>query len=141
MTEVYNAKRSAPPGGAKADRITLYGAMRFEEYAAEWKTGQRDLEPASVVNPADESGADPHAEVHPVLDDLPLGNSLEVQARADAGGVTAGERRAPLLREQGVVNRELSRAALVGRKVRERRGALVQAIDRAGAGRCHMGLS
>ena len=26
------------------------GAMRFEEYATEWKTGQRDLGPASVVH-------------------------------------------------------------------------------------------
>ncbi|MEW1599731.1 site-specific integrase [Streptomyces sp. NPDC093808] len=48
MTDVYKAKKAAPRGQAKAERIALYGAMRFSEYAAEWKAGQRDLGPASV---------------------------------------------------------------------------------------------
>jgi integrase len=50
LTEIYNAKRAAPRGQAKAERIARYGAMRFEEYAKEWKAGQRDLGPASVVH-------------------------------------------------------------------------------------------
>ncbi|MER6926497.1 tyrosine-type recombinase/integrase [Streptomyces spiralis] len=50
LTEVYNAKRAAPRGQAKAERVARYGAMRFEEYAAQWKAGQRDLGPASVVH-------------------------------------------------------------------------------------------
>lgn len=36
--------------GCKAERIAWYGAMRFVEYATEWKAGQRDLGPASVVH-------------------------------------------------------------------------------------------
>ncbi|MGW4026815.1 hypothetical protein [Streptomyces sp. NPDC005009] len=48
LTDVYKAKRAAPRGGAKAERVLLYGAMHFGEYAAEWKAGQRDLGPASV---------------------------------------------------------------------------------------------
>ncbi|MDX3716475.1 tyrosine-type recombinase/integrase, partial [Streptomyces europaeiscabiei] len=50
LTEVYNAKKAAPRGQAKAERVAKYGAMRFEEYAAEWKAGQRDLGPASLVH-------------------------------------------------------------------------------------------
>ncbi len=50
LTEVYNVKKAAPRGQARADRIARYGAMRFEEYAAQWKAGQRDLGPASVVH-------------------------------------------------------------------------------------------
>ncbi|MFJ4535397.1 hypothetical protein ACIP39_05440 [Streptomyces tibetensis] len=50
LTEIYNAKRAALRGQAKAERIARYGAMRFEEYAKEWKAGQRDLGPASVVH-------------------------------------------------------------------------------------------
>lgn len=50
LTEVYNAKKAAPRGQAKAERIATYGAMRFEEYAAEWKAAQRDLGPASMVH-------------------------------------------------------------------------------------------
>ncbi|TDT42572.1 hypothetical protein EV562_101542 [Streptomyces sp. BK208] len=50
LTEIYNAKKAAPRGQAKADRIARYGAMRFQEYAGEWKAGQRDLGPASVVH-------------------------------------------------------------------------------------------
>ncbi|GGS54335.1 site-specific integrase [Streptomyces pseudogriseolus] len=49
LTEVYNArKQTGPQGRTKAERISAYGAMRFSEYAAEWKAGQRDLGPASV---------------------------------------------------------------------------------------------
>ncbi|MCE7051586.1 tyrosine-type recombinase/integrase [Streptomyces purpurascens] len=50
LTEVYNAKKAAPRGRAKAERVAKYGAMRFEEYASQWKAGQRDLGPASVVH-------------------------------------------------------------------------------------------
>ncbi|MFD7957998.1 hypothetical protein ACFV4X_31460 [Streptomyces ardesiacus] len=50
MTEVYNAKKAAPRGQAKAERIARYGVMPFEEYSGEWKAGQRDLGPASVVH-------------------------------------------------------------------------------------------
>nr|WP_234310584.1 MULTISPECIES: transposase [unclassified Streptomyces] len=50
LTEIYKAKKAAPRGQAKAERIARYGAMRFEEYATEWKAGQRDLGPASVVH-------------------------------------------------------------------------------------------
>ncbi|MDX3855237.1 tyrosine-type recombinase/integrase [Streptomyces sp. AK02-01A] len=48
LTEVYTAKRAAPPNQARADRIKKYGAMRFEEYANEWKAGQRDLAASSL---------------------------------------------------------------------------------------------
>ncbi|MGI5479280.1 tyrosine-type recombinase/integrase [Streptomyces lavendofoliae] len=48
LMDVYNAKKAAPRGRAKAERVAKYGAMRFGEYAAEWKAGQRDLAPASV---------------------------------------------------------------------------------------------
>lgn len=49
LTEVYNARKQAGPRSRmKAERIAVYGAMRFGEYAAEWKAGQRDLGPASV---------------------------------------------------------------------------------------------
>ncbi|MEU4142301.1 site-specific integrase, partial [Streptomyces parvulus] len=50
LTEVYNAKKAVPRGQARVDRVAKYGAMRFEEYAGEWKAGQRDLGPASVVH-------------------------------------------------------------------------------------------
>jgi hypothetical protein len=42
---------------------------------------------------AHEPGADPHVEVHPVLDDLALGDALEEQPRAHTRGIGAGERR------------------------------------------------
>ncbi|MEU3345442.1 hypothetical protein ABZ723_10655 [Streptomyces sp. NPDC006700] len=49
LTEVYNAKKAAGPRSqARMERIAVYGAMRFEEYAEEWKAGQRDLSPSSV---------------------------------------------------------------------------------------------
>ncbi|MGF0176410.1 hypothetical protein ACQF36_39985 [Streptomyces sp. Marseille-Q5077] len=50
MTGIYNAKKAAPRGQAKAGRITRYGAIRFEECAAERKAGQRDLGPVSVAH-------------------------------------------------------------------------------------------
>ncbi|WP_258308812.1 hypothetical protein [Streptomyces sp. NWU339] len=50
LTEVCNAKKGAPRRQAKAERIARYRAMRFEEYAARWKAGQRGLGPASVVH-------------------------------------------------------------------------------------------
>ncbi|WP_224302393.1 site-specific integrase [Streptomyces olivaceus] len=50
MTEIYNAKKAAPRGQAKAERIARYGSMRFEEYSTQWKAGQRDLGPASVAH-------------------------------------------------------------------------------------------
>ncbi|MFE0054084.1 site-specific integrase, partial [Streptomyces sp. NPDC059013] len=48
LTDVYKVKKAAPRGRAKAERVAKYGSMRFGEYAAEWKAGQRDLAPASV---------------------------------------------------------------------------------------------
>ncbi|MET9461913.1 hypothetical protein ABZY05_43950 [Streptomyces canus] len=48
LLEIYNAKKAAPRGQVKAEWVAKYGAMRFGEYAAEWKAGQRDLGPASV---------------------------------------------------------------------------------------------
>ncbi|MFD9075622.1 tyrosine-type recombinase/integrase [Streptomyces lasiicapitis] len=48
LTSVYNAKKAASQGQAKADRIAKYGVMRFADYAMEWKAGQRDLGPASL---------------------------------------------------------------------------------------------
>ncbi|AWT46800.1 site-specific integrase [Streptomyces actuosus] len=49
LTEIYNEKKAAGTRPqAKAERLATYGAMRFEEYAAEWKSSQRDLGPASV---------------------------------------------------------------------------------------------
>nr|WSX19698.1 tyrosine-type recombinase/integrase [Streptomyces tubercidicus] len=48
LTEIYNEKKAAPQSQTKAERIKKYGAMRFEEYTNEWKTGQRDLAEASV---------------------------------------------------------------------------------------------
>ncbi|MER6492914.1 tyrosine-type recombinase/integrase [Streptomyces griseorubiginosus] len=50
LSEVYNAKKAAPRSQAKAQRVAKYGAMRFGDYAAEWKAGQRDLGPASVAH-------------------------------------------------------------------------------------------
>jgi hypothetical protein len=50
LTDIYNAKKAAPRGQAKTERVAKYGAMRFGEYAGEWKVGQRDLGPASVAH-------------------------------------------------------------------------------------------
>ncbi|MER8036540.1 tyrosine-type recombinase/integrase [Streptomyces hydrogenans] len=48
LTEIYNAKNSRRIGQSKLERIKKYGDMRFEEYVAEWKEGQRHLSPSSV---------------------------------------------------------------------------------------------
>src|SRR5690242_18924594 len=42
LTQVHNARKQAGPrSAANAERVSVYGAMRFGEYAAEWKAGQR----------------------------------------------------------------------------------------------------
>lgn len=48
LTSVYNAKKAAPANQAKSERIEKYGQMRFREYTAEWKAGQRHLAVASL---------------------------------------------------------------------------------------------
>ncbi|WP_372404711.1 hypothetical protein [Streptomyces luteireticuli] len=48
LTEIYKEKKAAPRNQARAERVAKYGAMRFGEYAAEWKAGQRDLAPSSL---------------------------------------------------------------------------------------------
>ncbi|MGY0019904.1 hypothetical protein [Streptomyces sp. cg35] len=48
MTEIYNEKRRRPGSRARAERRAKYGAMRFEEYAEEWKGGQRHLAVGSI---------------------------------------------------------------------------------------------
>ncbi|WP_456302500.1 tyrosine-type recombinase/integrase [Streptomyces tendae] len=48
LTEIYKEKKSAPQSQSKAERIEKYRAMRFAEYAEEWKAGQRHLAAASV---------------------------------------------------------------------------------------------
>ncbi|GLF95577.1 tyrosine-type recombinase/integrase [Streptomyces yaizuensis] len=48
LTTVYKAKKEAARGQTKAERIQKYGSMRFGEYAAEWKKGQRDLAASSL---------------------------------------------------------------------------------------------
>jgi integrase len=48
LLEVYNHKKATRRSQSKAERIQKYGKMRFEEYAEEWKAGQRHLAAASV---------------------------------------------------------------------------------------------
>ncbi|NGO74322.1 hypothetical protein G6045_01275 [Streptomyces sp. YC504] len=48
LTEIYNAKKAAPRRNSRAVRIAKYGAMRFEDYAAEWRESQRHLEGSSL---------------------------------------------------------------------------------------------
>lgn len=48
LTEVYRAKKAALRSQTKAARIEKYGQMRFEEYAADWKSAQRDLSESSL---------------------------------------------------------------------------------------------
>ncbi|MGW7068858.1 tyrosine-type recombinase/integrase, partial [Streptomyces sp. NPDC054855] len=48
LTDIYNAKRAAPSRASKAVRVAKYGAMRFEEYATEWRESQRHLEGSSL---------------------------------------------------------------------------------------------
>ncbi|MGW7286232.1 tyrosine-type recombinase/integrase [Streptomyces sp. NPDC054847] len=48
LTSVYKAKKAAPRKQAKSQRVEKYGNMRFREYTAEWKAGQRHLAAASI---------------------------------------------------------------------------------------------
>ncbi|MFG3098024.1 tyrosine-type recombinase/integrase [Streptomyces sp. NPDC048202] len=48
LTEIYNEKKATLRSQSKAERIQKYGTMRFEEYADEWKAGQRHLAVSSV---------------------------------------------------------------------------------------------
>ncbi|MGW6208445.1 tyrosine-type recombinase/integrase [Streptomyces sp. NPDC055089] len=48
LTEAYKAKKAAPQSQTKAARIEKYGQTRFEEYAADWKSAQRDLSESSL---------------------------------------------------------------------------------------------
>ncbi|WP_019546557.1 tyrosine-type recombinase/integrase [Streptomyces sulphureus] len=48
LTELYNLKKTAPRSLSKIERVRTYGPMRFEDYAREWRAGQRDLGPASL---------------------------------------------------------------------------------------------
>ncbi|MYY12436.1 tyrosine-type recombinase/integrase [Streptomyces sp. SID4919] len=48
LMKLYEAKQAASRSQTRAERIARYGSMRFEEYAAEWKEGQRGLAPSSV---------------------------------------------------------------------------------------------
>ncbi|MFD6915780.1 tyrosine-type recombinase/integrase [Streptomyces virginiae] len=48
LTGVYKAKKAAPAKQAKSQRVEKYGQMRFREYTADWKAGQRHLAVASL---------------------------------------------------------------------------------------------
>lgn len=48
LVEIYRAKKSTPRNQARAERIRTYGVMRFEDYANEWKAGQRHLAASSL---------------------------------------------------------------------------------------------
>ncbi|MCD0486429.1 tyrosine-type recombinase/integrase [Streptacidiphilus sp. ASG 303] len=48
LVEVYKAKQESGRSQSRAERVRTYGAMQFREYVAEWKSGQRDLAPASL---------------------------------------------------------------------------------------------
>ncbi|MFE6155657.1 site-specific integrase [Streptomyces sp. NPDC057889] len=48
LLKIYNEKKSQPQSQARAERIAKYGPMRFEEYAREWKEGQRHLAASSI---------------------------------------------------------------------------------------------
>jgi hypothetical protein len=48
LMKIYNEKTSQPQSQARAERIAKYGPMRFEEYAREWKEGQRHLAASSI---------------------------------------------------------------------------------------------
>ncbi|MCY0935995.1 tyrosine-type recombinase/integrase [Streptomyces sp. H34-S4] len=54
LTSVYKTRKASSPAKqaaqAKIERIAKYGQQRFEEYAAEWKAGQRHLSPGTVVS-------------------------------------------------------------------------------------------
>src|SRR5690606_6260649 len=71
------------------------GAERDQARALGLERGQQLL--------AQEPGADPHVEVHPVLDDLALRDALEEQPRPHARRVRAREPRSPVLGGPGAV--------------------------------------
>ncbi|MFB7555060.1 tyrosine-type recombinase/integrase [Streptomyces brevispora] len=48
LMEVYKGRKEAPRSQSRAERIQKYGSMRFDEYTAEWKGGQRDLAASSI---------------------------------------------------------------------------------------------
>ncbi|MET8831718.1 tyrosine-type recombinase/integrase [Streptomyces sp. NPDC004610] len=48
LIEVYQRRKEQVGGSSKAERIEKYGAMRFEDYTAEWKGSQRDLAASSM---------------------------------------------------------------------------------------------
>ncbi|MEU5425049.1 hypothetical protein AB0H73_05505 [Streptomyces olivoreticuli] len=50
LADVYNEKKAAPRNQARAERIAKYGGMRFGEYAAEWRAGQRHLAEGSLCH-------------------------------------------------------------------------------------------
>ncbi|MFF2147706.1 tyrosine-type recombinase/integrase [Kitasatospora sp. NPDC058190] len=48
LAELYRERKHSPQSQRKAERIEKYSPMRFEQYAAEWKAGQRHLVPGSI---------------------------------------------------------------------------------------------
>jgi hypothetical protein len=68
--------------GAVVERLYMDGAEPEQ-------SGTFGLEYGEAFG-AGESGADSHVEVYAVLDGFPLGDALEVQARANARGIHAG---------------------------------------------------
>ncbi|MEU1145271.1 tyrosine-type recombinase/integrase [Streptomyces sp. NPDC005863] len=49
LTEIYNDKKAGgPQAQAKVQQRASYGAMRFDEYATDWRLGQRHLGPSSL---------------------------------------------------------------------------------------------
>ncbi|WP_433888457.1 tyrosine-type recombinase/integrase [Streptomyces sp. CA-111067] len=48
LTEIYRAKKAQARNQGKAERIRKYGPMRFEDFVAEWRAGQRHLAVASL---------------------------------------------------------------------------------------------
>jgi hypothetical protein len=51
-------------------------------YRAEWDQSRTFGLKCGEARFTHETGADPHIKMHPVLDGLPFGDALEVQARA-----------------------------------------------------------
>ncbi|TQF07090.1 tyrosine-type recombinase/integrase [Kitasatospora acidiphila] len=50
LAEIYHARKNAPQSQRKAERIQKYGSMQFAEYVADWKKGQRHLNPSSLAH-------------------------------------------------------------------------------------------
>jgi integrase len=50
LAEVYQARKHSPLSQRKAERIQKYGSMQFSEYVADWKKGQRHLNPSSLAH-------------------------------------------------------------------------------------------